>query len=175
MDAYLHLGDDDTEWWMIVTKHQDGTLHVYALPSCTFENLAVEYGLDPDDIDELLRVAILQLHIPHPALRSNAPKDVAAVQGMLREGKPVALGNADSTAQAREAHLARISWVEQNVVQVVMPVPGRRIHTEAADLGLAEDVDPSARLAELKATYQPDPARMAATRDRLALVLGRRV
>ncbi|WP_113705359.1 hypothetical protein [Nonomuraea lactucae] len=177
VDAYEHVGDDDTEWWMIVTASPDGTRHVYALPACTFENLSVEYGLDPGDIDELLRIAILQLHIPHPMQRANAANDAAALAGLVRNNRPVTFGNADSTGQAREAHLARIAWVEAHEVRILWPSPAARPTSRALDVDPGQDavVDPHERLAALKATYRPDKERMAATRDHLSMLLGRPV
>ncbi|MFI6793687.1 hypothetical protein ACIBG4_40785 [Nonomuraea sp. NPDC050383] len=175
VDAYMHIGDDDTEWWMIATANPDGSHHVYALPACTFENLAAEYGFDADDIDHLLKVAMLQLHIPHLLPKENAAKDPAAAKGLVHQGKPVTLGNAATTAQAREAHLERIAWVEQNAVRVVDPVPGRK-RTSPAGNALAADtveVEPHERLRALKQTYKPDPRRIERTRRHLAAKLRR--
>ncbi|NUW45536.1 hypothetical protein [Nonomuraea rhodomycinica] len=178
VDAYLWQGDDGTAWWMIHTTNPGGPPYVYALPACTFANLAVEYGLDPDDIDTLLDVAIHQLHIPEPGVRRNAETDPAARKGMLRGGRPVTLGNADSTSHAREAHLERVAWVKETAVRVTAPTPGRRrvASPHALDLaGQAVEVDPGERLAVLKATYRPDPQLMAETRRRLKAALGRDV
>ncbi|MEV0147067.1 MULTISPECIES: hypothetical protein [unclassified Nonomuraea] len=173
VDACMHVGDDDAEWWMIVTANEDGTHHLYALPSITFENLAAEYGFDPDDVDHLLKVAILQLHIPSPLQRKNAATDPAAAKGMVRQGRPVSLSNADSTAQAREAHLERIAWVEETVLRLVEPSPGKKRMSPKADG--ATEVEPHERLQALKATYRPDPRRVERRRRHLAAKLGRDV
>ncbi|MEV1167331.1 hypothetical protein [Nonomuraea sp. NPDC049784] len=177
-DAYPWLGDDDTEWWMIHTTNPDGRPYVYAMPACTFENLAVEYGFEPDDIDTLLDVAIHQFHIPEPSMRRNHADDPAAGKGLLRKGAPVHLGNADSTAQARTAHLERIAWVKEKLVRVTVPERGQR-RTVASGLDRAAvdavEVDPHERLAALKATYKPDKSRMADTRNALSMLLGRPV
>ncbi|PZG53122.1 hypothetical protein C1I98_06075 [Spongiactinospora gelatinilytica] len=161
--------------WTIRTRDPampDAPDHCYMLPSITFENLAVEYGLDPDDIDELLRVAILQLEIPAKMMTSSG-----AARDLLRGGRPVTLDNAESTAQAREAHLKRIALVEADHVRIAWPKPGMRVlaRTLDADVSSETEVDPYQRLEALKATYRPDRKRMGEKRMALSTVLGREV
>jgi hypothetical protein len=182
VDAYAfdngaHFDREPVYWWMVLTKDQDGQLFQYALPSCTFENLAVEYDLPADDIDELLRIAMLQLHILDPHDQANARTDPAAAKGLIHGGRPVTFGNAASTAQARAAHLERIAWVEQNAVRVTWPKPGTRRMTRALDRDPDRDVevDPHERLTALKARYKPDRARMERKREQLRQILGRDV
>ncbi|MFI6886745.1 hypothetical protein [Streptosporangium canum] len=173
VDAFAseHAG---VEMWTIRTRNPadpDAPDYCYLLPSITFENLAVEYGLPEDDIDELLRVAILQLHVPS---HLDAP---AAAQGLMRDGRPVTLGTADSTRQAREAHLARIAWVEANRVRIVAPNPStaRMVQALDADEPAEVAVDPAERLRALKASYRPDATRMKQRRADLQRLLGREV
>lgn len=182
VDAYainngLVIDREPTDWWMIVTRDQDGQTYTYALPACTFENLAVEYGLPEDDLDELMRIAMLQLHIPDPDAPEHAERDPAAAKGLMRRGRPVTFGNAASTEQARQAHLERVNWVEQNAVRVDWPKPGARRMSRALDLDPDRDVEvePHTRLAALKAQYQPDKQRMERKRAHLRKILGRNV
>jgi len=169
---------DGVEYWTIVTKNPDGSSYVYLLPAVTFENLAVEYGLDETDIDTLLEVAILQLHVPEPSRPGNDKADPAAKAGHVRDGKPVTLANADSTQQAREAHLARIAWVRDNVVDVVMPQPGKKTKriARALDVDQADDeIEPFKRMQDLKGSYRPNYMRMVKTQKQLRDALGRQV
>ena len=177
VDAYLFTHPDGVERWTIQTRNEDGTLHSYLIPSEAFENLAVEYGFDPDDIDTLLKVAMLQPHIPEPRMPSNHGTDPAARKGYVRNGKPVVLETAASTDEAREALLERIRWVEENKVRIVEPKPGGRRKLRALDIDPHNDVeiDPYERLQALKATYRPDKMRMQEKRQRLRAILGRDV
>ncbi|MBB4702586.1 hypothetical protein [Sphaerisporangium siamense] len=177
IDAYAMVHPDGVERWTIVTRQPDGTLWPYLLPSETFENLAVMYGLDPDDIDELLRVAMLELHIAEPRLPGNFAADPAAAAGHVRDGRPVVVETAETTEQAREAHLARVAWVEENEVRIVTPKPGRRRMLRALDIDSEADVEVDAheRLAQLKATYQADHDRMRDKRQMLSRAIGRQV
>lgn len=161
IDAYINVGDDGVEWWMVITENPDGSKHTYALPSVTFENLAAEYGFDESDIDFLLDIAIHQLHIPEPLQKSNRDNDAAAKMGFVRDGMPVTLGNADSIDHAREAHLERIRWVKNNEIRVVM----HDEHASGSARNLSADMNiQSDKLASLKETYQFDPDRLEAKR-----------
>lgn len=181
VDAYALVHPDGVERWTIVTRTPDGSLWPYLIPTITFENLAVEYGLDPENIDELLRIALLQFHAPDPWQRPDVETDPAARKGYVRHGLPVRLDNSDSTAQAREAHLERIAYTEQHIAKFVMPKPGvkRTMPTLQQVGGRVEsatvEVDAAERLAALKATYRPNYMRMVETRKRLQAELGRDV
>ena len=88
------------------------------------------------------------------------------------------MSNADSTQQAREAHLARIAWVRDNVVDVVMPGPGKKAKriARALDVNQADDeIEPFKRLQDLKGSYRPNYMRMVKTQKQLRDALGRQV
>ncbi|WP_433426379.1 hypothetical protein ACQP1V_42785 (plasmid) [Microtetraspora malaysiensis] len=177
VDAFTGVHNDGVARWTVMTRNPDGTLHAYLLPACTFDNLVAEYGFDAGDIDTLLKVAMLQLHIPAPELRSNAAIDAAAAAGFMRLGRPVTLGNSDSTGQARQAHMERIRWVEENLVRIVDPQPGQAMRVQALGRGVQAEasVDPYERLSQLKGTYLPDPEQIEERREELRQALGREV
>lgn len=178
VDAYVHVHPDGVERWTIVVRDDTGTQYAYVMPSDTCENLAVEYGLPEDDIDTLLKVAMLQCHIPEPRHPANHASDPAAKKGHVRKGRPIVLENADSTDQAREAHLERIRWVESNLVRIVEPKPGkaqRMVRALDVDPDTDVEVDPHSRLAALKATYRTDKDRIREKKRALGRALGREI
>lgn len=172
IDAYTMVHPDDVERWTIVTSNPDGTLWPYLFPTYALEAAAVEYGLPADDFDALLRWVMLDCHVDQPRSVANDP---AARAGHLHKGRPVWLGNAASTDQAREAHAARIDWVEQHMVRIVGPTKGAKRMMRPLDLDTENDVeiDAHARLASLRASYTPDHTRMAKQRAALRATLGR--
>lgn len=163
VDAHIQIDDHGYEWWAVVTENPDGTFHAYMLPSVTFDNLCAEYGLDENDIDELLRIAMLQIHIPDWTIHSSHESDVAAKKGMIRDGKPIYLGNADSVNDAREAHMARVNWVENNKVKIHWPESPQAMRMSH----LGEEVNPHSRLEALKSTYVPKMDRIARRKEML--------
>lgn len=174
VDAYLSTHPGGVKLWTIMTSNRDGSLWPYFIPPEGLENFAVEYGLDPDDFDGLLRFAMLDCHVNQP---TGAHDDPAMRAGHTHRGRPVWLDNASSTEQARAAHLERVDWVERNLVRIVQPVKGQRRRVRALDLDPDNDVevDPYERLQALKATYWPDRDRMEQKRAFLRMALGREI
>ncbi|MEV6033559.1 hypothetical protein AB0L65_20560 [Nonomuraea sp. NPDC052116] len=190
VDANTWVHGDGVERWTIMTENPDGSRHGYMLPVEGFANHAAEYGIDPADIDTLLRLCMLQLHIPtgeRLAAMDKAIAEAHAAQGktavvrIATTGKPVTLFTAASTEHAREAHFARLDHVEQHMVRIVQPAPGARREVPTVSLAgdivepLVEEVDAAARLGALKKGFQPDLATYEARRADLAEHLGRPV
>ncbi|TMR90380.1 hypothetical protein [Nonomuraea basaltis] len=187
VDASTWVHDDGVERWAIMTVNPDGSLHTYLLPMVGFANHAAEYGIDPADIDTLLRLCMLQLHIPTG--KRLAEMDAAIAQTRQSQGMsalvrtaaavPVTLFTAASTTQARQAHSARLDYVEQNLVRIVQPMPGVRRKVPTVSLAgdtvepLVEEVDAAARLNALKKGFQPDLDAYEARRVALTERLGR--
>lgn len=167
---------NDVDWWMVTTQNPDGSRYAYALPSFTFENLSVEYGFDPDDIDSLLDIAIHQLHIP-PLEDLPDDEDPAFQKGISVSGGKAHFGNAPTSETAKAAHLERVKWVKENMVEVRFPEKsGQKRMVNRMDLSTDEDVevDPHNRLEILKQSYKPDAKRMNRYRSRIISEFNRR-
>ncbi|TMR99506.1 hypothetical protein [Nonomuraea basaltis] len=190
VDANSWVHPDGVDRWTIMTVNPDGSLFGYILPVEGFANHAAEYGIDPADLDTLLRLCMLQLHIPaghHLAAIDAAIAQARAAQGkptLVRTtaaGLPVTLFTATSTEQARQAHFARLDYVEQHLVRIVQPTPGVRRTLATVSLAgdgvepIVQDVDAKTRLDTLKQVFQPDLDTYAARRAELAEQLGRPV
>jgi hypothetical protein len=112
----------------------DGSKHAYVFPKFTLEQRAAEYGFDPADIDTLLDVVMHEQFVHAPG--GSGTEDAAARQGMLspalassglaRKGQmvPTDLFNAASIADARAAHLARVTHAKKNRGRVRAPAKG---------------------------------------------------
>ncbi|MBX6382155.1 MAG: hypothetical protein IRZ07_04145 [Microbispora sp.] len=150
-----HTDRDGVDRWTVITRNPDGSLHGYVLPVFGFPQLAAEYGIDPDDIDTLLDVALHQLHIPSEMTTSTAADPVARAY----RGKPVTLFNAESVDDARAAHLERVEWVKANLIRIVLPQKAKaRKAATAVDDGLADaEASAAQSLAALKAKYRSNP------------------
>lgn len=94
MGVVFHQVEDRGEYWMVhnTTTFSDGAVEpgVNILKKDTLEWRAVEYGIDPTDLDTLLDIAMVEPYL--------TPEEQA-------EG--VFLLDAATTQQAREAHIAR--------------------------------------------------------------------
>lgn len=85
--------------WQIALLRPDGARHFHLLPGVALEWRAAEYGVDPEDVDTLLEIV---LHEPHmPAV------DDPRHGFRFTDGRPD-LWTADTTDDARAAHLARV-------------------------------------------------------------------
>ncbi|MFI1166572.1 hypothetical protein ACH4UM_23950 [Streptomyces sp. NPDC020801] len=123
------------ECWAILMTRPDGTGHAYVFPKFTLEQRAAEYGFDPTDIDTLLDVVLHEQFVHSPG--GPDTEDAAARQGMLspaltpsgiaRKGQmvPTDLFNAPTIADARAAHLARVTDAKQNRGRVQPSAKGR--------------------------------------------------
>lgn len=162
------------EWWQVDTLTPGNTLpHLHAFPKATLDYRAAEYDLDPDDTDLLLDVILHERFIPDPTDPRNFDSDPAARAGHVVQlpagargvraaaGRPVPawLGNADTIAQARAAHLARIEHVKTTVARVVPPAAAAR----AVGAKVLTD-DP---LDVIRRAHRPDRALIAETAERV--------
>lgn len=94
----------DVDCWRVVTRApgDGGITHIF--PKAALEWRAAEYGIDPADVDTLLDVVL------HEQLMDD---DTAAENAR-------ALASAASTAEARQAHTARIAAVKQGTARIVL-------------------------------------------------------
>jgi hypothetical protein len=151
-----------TELWKVRFARPDGTFREHFFPKMTLDARAAEYGIDPDDVDTLLDIVLAEPFIPDPTKPANYAADVAARDGLTvaavrgrdeaktGQAVPVWLFNAESTAQAREAHLARVAEVRRSRVKVVTG--------KAAGKGLRAAADP---LDKIRTAHRPDHALIA--------------
>lgn len=99
---------DDGSFWRV--KYRTGGMHMF--PKDALEWRAVEYGVDPADVDALLDIV---LHEPYltPVVEAAA----------WRLGRRLAtLYEAGSQREAREDHRARIAHLKATVVRI--PIAG---------------------------------------------------
>ncbi len=125
------------ELWRVRFQRPDGNFREHIFPKMTLDARAAEYGIDPDDVDTLLDVILAEPFIPHPGDPRNHADDPAAKAGhrvkatspigAVKKGQqvPAWLFNADSTEQAREAHLARVAHCRANTVRIARPKGAR--------------------------------------------------
>jgi hypothetical protein len=88
----------DTPCWVVTLLKADGNTHDVLMPTVALEWRAAEYGIDPADVDTLLDVILHEPHIPM----------VDDGSGLRYADNGPDLLSADSTDDARAAHLARI-------------------------------------------------------------------
>lgn len=89
-------GSNSIPCWRIEVRGEDGSQAEYIFPKSTLEWRAAEYGIDPNDVDELLHVILHEPHLTEPEEQGGAIK-----------GGPT-LWRASSTQQAHIAHMQRI-------------------------------------------------------------------
>ncbi|MGW3821793.1 hypothetical protein ACWEAF_05660 [Streptomyces sp. NPDC005071] len=118
-----------TPCWAVDMVKPDGTEHRHVFPQDTLAWRAAEYGIDPADTDQLLDIVLHEPWAPHPEDTITADKDPVLAAGLMspalesrgtvQAGDPVptTLYTADTTEQAREAHLMRIQYAKDNVVR----------------------------------------------------------
>jgi hypothetical protein len=119
----------NTPCWAVDMVKPDGTGHRLVFPQDTLAWRAAEYGIDPADTDQLLDIVLHEPWAPHPEDTITADQDPVLAAGLMspalesrgtvQAGDPVptTLYTADSTEQAREAHLMRIQYAKDHVVR----------------------------------------------------------
>lgn len=108
----------DVPGWLVEYREPDSTLRNFAFPQVAFEWRAAEYGLD--DPEQILDV-ILHEHVARrlgnpqePAVAPMIPAGQAATRARTAADEPpVTLWTADSTEQARDAHLETLAAVKE--------------------------------------------------------------
>lgn len=85
--------------WNICMDIDDGRKWTYIIPHCTFHWRSVEYGIDPEDFETLLDIALHEHHVN------------------LQHTDPTFLYNTDE-GTARKAHLARIAEAKTRVAHL---------------------------------------------------------
>lgn len=140
-----------TPCWMVLYQDDGGAFHSHTFPHDTLHWRAAEYDIDPADIDTLLDIVLHEPHIPDPNNPLYRDADIAAKQGLMAASRgggqvPMTLANAPTLADARTAHLARVAEAKERV-QIKIPKVGK------GDI-----------LAAVRASHQPDQARIARMR-----------
>lgn len=125
-----------TPCWYVDMVKPDGSTHRHVFPQDTLAWRAAEYGIDPADTDQLLDIVLHEPWAPHPEDTITADKDPVLAAGLMSQalmargavqvGDPVptTLYTAETTEEAREAHLMRIQYAKDNVVHAT-PREGR--------------------------------------------------
>jgi hypothetical protein len=89
-----------TPCWLVIMNRENGLKMGHLMPQEIIDNRAAEYGLDPADIDSILEIILHEEHLP-------MVED--PVTGTVKhEDDDQVVTSAESTTQAREAHLARL-------------------------------------------------------------------
>lgn len=111
--------------WLVSMLKPDGSIHCHAFPPAAIEWRIAEYGLDT--VDEALDIVLHEPWAITPSEPWLIPADAATRQGMVTrvrgpivDYEPITLHNADSIADAREAHRLRITDAKTRV-QVTPP------------------------------------------------------
>jgi hypothetical protein len=113
----------DTECWHVVTRAGDGHGLTHVFPKATLEWRAAEYGLDPADTDTLLDVVL------HEQLFDTETAEAAKSS----------LAGAASTADARQAHLARIAASKQQGDRIALDGKNSPLNMIRARPGISAD------------------------------------
>lgn len=126
-DVLDYIKQNGRSEWQIWYRRDDGRIHVHAMPKNIFEARAAEYDIDPEDKYTLLDVVMYEPHIPSPHQPRNHADDPAfrkgyaaidprdRMAGRLDRPVPATLFNADTKADARNAHLERVRAAKQRV------------------------------------------------------------
>ena len=88
-----------TPCWDVTLKRPDGNRVTHLIPMVSLEIRAAEYGIDPQDVESLMSII---LHEPH------MPTTVDDSGSIKYDDGSSDLYSAESTNQARQAHLDRI-------------------------------------------------------------------
>jgi hypothetical protein len=120
-DLKEYWPNPETACWMVeATRASDGQKYRHIFPKTTLAYRAAEYGIDPADTETLIDIILHEPFAASPDDPVTAPNDPALAAGLtavavvargtVKVGQQtnVTLFNADSIAQAREAHLLRI-------------------------------------------------------------------
>lgn len=113
----------DTECWHVVTRASDGHGLTHVFPKAALEWRAAEYGISPADTDTLLD-AILHEQLFDEETAEAAKNSLAA---------------AASTADARQAHLARIAASKQQGERITLDGKNSPLDTIRARPGISAD------------------------------------
>lgn len=117
----------ETPCWAVDMMKPDGTPHRHVFPKDTLAWRAAEYGIDPADTEQLMDIVLHEPWAPHPDDALTAAEDPVLAAGMLApavasrgtvaagDPVPTTLYTARTTAEAREAHLMRISYAKARV------------------------------------------------------------
>ena len=150
IEAGEYFPNPDTPCWYVDMRRPDGGTRRHVFPQTTLAWRAAEYGIDPNDTETLLDIVLHEHFAPHPDNPLTAADDPVLAAGMLapavvsrgttRAGEPVpvTLYTADTTEQARKAHLMRIEHAKTEVVRVRAP----KGHRDPLDLIRQAGVDP---------------------------------
>ncbi|MEQ4723760.1 hypothetical protein [Nonomuraea sp. B19D2] len=122
-EVRLCQAEEGTTYWALDLLRPDGVKILQVMPTELLESLSAEYDIPPDDVDQLLDIALHQPFLPVPrrdrqlavssALGVASPTAVAAAE--QAESEPVTLWNAPTIDDARRSLLARIEELKQKV------------------------------------------------------------
>ena len=133
-----YFPNPDTPCWYVDMQRPDGSLRRHVFPKTILAWRAAEYGIDADDTETLLDIVLHEPFAPHPDNPLTANTDPVLAAGLLsravvsrgttRAGDlvPTTLYTADTTEQAREAHLMRIEHAKNEVVRIRAPKASSR-------------------------------------------------
>lgn len=124
-----------TPCWQVNLKRPDGVIVAHIMPQATLENRAGELGMDATDVDGIMDVILHEQHVP-------MTPDSTGGTRFLDDG-PTLL-QASSTAEAREAHLARCKNAN-----IRIPVKGHKA------------------LDRIRKNHKPDLKRVQAVKERV--------
>lgn len=85
-----------TDLWELHIQREDGVKGVHMMPKMILDLRAAEYGIDPTDVDTLMSVV---LHEPYMPVEEPTAEDPDPIAPLMK---------AQSTTEAREAHLAKV-------------------------------------------------------------------
>ncbi|PZG20593.1 hypothetical protein [Nonomuraea aridisoli] len=128
------------------------------LPNTEMEWRCAEYGIDPDDLDTLLEIALYEPHLPSPD--DPLAWQNAACAALLEEihGLPTCWTPGVPDVERRAAHLARIDAVKRHMVRIE-DAPHSDRAAALAYVGSARTA-PEDPLAPLRQGVRLDPARV---------------
>lgn len=109
-----------TQIWLVSMLKPDGTIHCHAFPPSAIEWRMAEYGLDT--VDEALEVVLHEPFATSPMDPLKARDDAAVrvgmvvrTPGLVEDYEPIRLHNAETIADAREAHRLRIADAKSRI------------------------------------------------------------
>lgn len=130
---------EEVTCWRVIAKDATGAGVTHIFPHATLAWRAAEYGIDPADTEALLDVILHEPFLPDlddpdeaaqdPAARAGMTVPARKARGRIRKGDPVPvrLHNADTIADARQAHLMRIDAIK-DTVRIDVPAGKDRDH-----------------------------------------------